>query len=167
VGRDFDVVLNGVSGAAHSLIINGGSIVSAATTTAVRVNRAAVQTIANATSTVIVFDATSVDQRDEHSTSTGLWVCQVPGNYKVRAQVRFGSLDATGVAVIVRIERNGAVVAEKQCRSAGIADETFEVSDLVTCVAGQTIGASVYQASGLPKDITGGAQYSFLTVDPA
>lgn len=165
--RDFDVTLNAVSGAAHSLIVNGGTVVTAATPTAVRVSRSTTQAIANTTNTILICDTEAVDRRGEHDTATGLWTCQVPGTYRVNAVVRFAGLGAAGVVVKLQIERNASAVSVRDYVSAAAADESFGINDLVTVAAGQTIGVGVYQASGSSKNTTAGSQYTFISIEPA
>lgn len=163
----FGSTLNGVSGATVALIVNGGTTVEPALKTLIRVNRSTTQAIPNATRTLLIHDATNVDRREEHNTTTGLATMQYPGPKRVSASVRFAGLGAAGVAVKMYIERNGTEMKVLEFWSTGASDESFSIDDVVDCVAGQTLGVSVYQASGSSKNTTAGSQYTTMTIEHA
>ena len=165
VVQGFDVTMNAVSGAAVALIVNGGTVVEPATKTMIRVFRSSTQAIATATRTLLIHDSTNIDRRDEHNTTTGLATMQYPGPKRVSGTVRFAGLGAAGIAVKMYIERNGSDVKVLDFWSTGASDESFTIEDVVDCVAGQTLGVAVYQASGSTRNTTAGSQYTCMTIE--
>lgn len=128
---------------------------------------ASAQTIVTATATKIQFESEGADSRAEYDNATNFrWICQAPGRYRVHAQTRFATM-ADGVLVSIEIRKNGTATAIHSTHNGAANDECYQVTDVVSCVAGDYIEAFVTHAAGADRDITNSAVRTFMTIDPA
>lgn len=127
----------------------------------VRAHRVADQSINSATWTKVQFNTIGFDARSEFNTTDNRWVCQIPGYYRVKGQVRFSMSGGTQLGIAIR--RNNAQVVAAQAASNGI-EQTFAIDDIVACVAGDYIELFYRQDSGGAASITGNSELTFFSV---
>lgn len=112
----------------------------------------------------VTFGTKTLDTHNAMSGST--YTVQVAGKYRVTAQLGMLATYAAGNTTAVQISKNGTGVAIGDCR-AGSASEAFmtpHVSDILDCVAGDTITIQSYNG-GTGPTFSSGVGYSFVAIE--
>jgi hypothetical protein len=109
-----------------------------------------VQTIANNTLTVVVFNSEDYDKSSEYDNTTGRFTATVPGVYQVGAQIRLSA--AGGGTTAVGVYKNGTLMAEAN-RPNAVAFESIPVSCQLDLVATDFVEIKMLQNSGASRDV--------------
>jgi len=119
------------------------------------------QSINSATWTKVQIDVVNFDTRTEFDTSNNRWVCQIPGCYRVKGQVRFSM--SSGTQLNIAIRKNNSQVVAAQAATNGI-EQTFAIDDIVSCAVGDYLELFYRQDSGGAANITGNSELTFFSV---
>ena len=108
--------------------------------------RTSVQSIPNATDTILIGNLEDYDTHNAHSTSTGIFTCPAPGEYEVMASTHWGA-SGTGVRAM-KIRKNSSTITTTQIP--GLAGSSFStyIFGSIRCVAGDTLDVVVRQDTG-------------------
>ncbi|MHB8188927.1 MAG: hypothetical protein ACYDHP_00575 [Ferrimicrobium sp.] len=102
---------------------------------------------ATVTMTLVPFNTVEFDTTGGFDATTSLYTVSVPGTYRVSVRVKLGNFTPGSSAL--QIYRNGVSLATSESWSL-VAFEGMSMQDLVQCVAGDTISASVALSTAGP-----------------
>ena len=126
-----------------------------------RAYRSGNQSVATAAETDIVFNATSFDDVNGFNTSTGVYTVQVPGKYNVKTSLYISS--AAAEVFTISIYKSSSQVAQRFFTATS--DAMVEVSDVLNCVAGDTIKSTIDSTADTSYTIIGSSSATFMTVE--
>jgi hypothetical protein len=142
------------------------TVLAADNATNVFVTMTAAQTISAAAITTVTFDTVSIDARDEFDAATNhLWICQIPGWYRIQIQLRTG---APGTArITINVLKNGGSVAVTSITAAsGTEPLSLPLASFVVyCAEGDTLRAGTSVATG-SYGLSVGAGVSWMSIQP-
>lgn len=134
--------------------------------TAFRAGLSVAQSIPASTITKVQFNSEAFDIRSEYDNTTNFrWICQIPGIYNVKAQVRFNAM-ATGVAVQIYLRKNNADFANIQQSASGL-DQTVFADSNVQCAIGDYVEVFFRHNDSVARDLTGVATLTYFTITQA
>ena len=134
--------------------------------TAFRAGLTTNQSIAPSTYVKVQFNTEVFDIRSEYDNTTNYrWVCQIPGIYSVKAQVRSSALAADKDTALA-IRKNGNTFAYSQIEATG-QDQSFAVDSNVQCAVGDYVETFFWHTDSTAKDITGVPELTYFTITQA
>lgn len=141
--------------------LSGPSAIAATETTSMRAHASATS-ISGSLTTV---NFTTVDWDDHGGYSAGTYTCPVSGKYQANAALDIGGTFALNTQVDLQLQQNGSVVTEDLVFAGGVVtDENVAVSDMIRCLAGDTIRIQVSSGSTLPTIISSNSKNWFSLV---
>ncbi|GJE77299.1 hypothetical protein [Methylorubrum suomiense] len=148
------------NGAAQTMMIGEKTAVSAYLT--------ADQSIPASTTTVIGFNAVSVDAKGEMDTSTSAFTASKPGTYRFVLAGQINDIDGTKV-VALACRRAGAVFRQSVRKNTGTAGGPVELAWTVDVPlsTGQTVDFTINQSCNTEKLLAGTSQFTTLYVGAA
>lgn len=134
---------------------------------ATKVYNTAVQAIPNGVSTVVAFDAEIFDTDGMHDTVTNnsRITIKTPGLYSITAASDW-AVNATGIRML-EIRKNGAGLPQEFAHQSTPSSSTYARQTMAVTLmlaAGDYIDLSVYQTSGSPLNLSGGAALSAVLI---
>lgn len=126
-----------------------------------RAYRSSNQSVSTAAETDIVFNATTFDDVGGFNTSNGINTIQVPGKYVVKTSVYISS--AASEVFTLSIYKNGVQTAQRFFTATS--DAMVEVSDILNCVAGDTIKSTIDSTADTSYTIIGSSVATFTTIE--
>lgn len=141
---------------------SGPSQIAASELIAARYSTAAGQSIANATSTIVDFGTKDFDTHGSVTTG-GSWIFTAPtsGKYQIQASLNFQAAAAT--FVLIETFKNGSAFSRTYQATSTNAMPGHH-SDIVNCLAGDTLQIRVQQQSGASKSLTTTAIENFVSI---
>jgi hypothetical protein len=134
--------------------------------TAFRAGLSVDQSIPASTITKVQFNSEAFDIRSEYDSTTNYrWICQIPGIYSVKAQVRFSAM-AAGVPVQIYLRKNNADFANIQQPASGV-DQTVFADSNVQCAIGDYVEVFFRHSDSVARDLTGVATLTYFTITQA
>jgi len=118
------------------------------------------QSIPDDTATVIEWNAESYDVGGDFNTGTYTFTAPRTGYYAVSATILQG-VGAVADRVVLSIIKNTTTMANKLDYSDNAGNDSYNIDDVVSCAANDTITIKVLQDSGGARDLALGATYSY------
>lgn len=126
-----------------------------------RAYRSSNQSVATASEVDIAYNATNFDSHSGFDTSTGIYTVQVPGKYKVKTSLYISS--AASEVFTLSIYKNSSQVAQRFFTATS--DAMVDVSDVLDCVAGDTIKSAIDSTADTSYTIIGSSVSTFTTIE--
>lgn len=159
------LVQSGATAWAHKFSTETGSIIPATRTNLIAY-LSSVQSMVDGVATKVEFDTVVVDARGEYDNATNFrWTCQVRGYYRVKFSIDFATLNTSGSAVTLTINKNLTATIKKQTRINGTTNHTFDIEAVIPFTHGDYMEAYCTQASGADEDATGSSVFTFLEIE--
>jgi microcystin-dependent protein len=145
--------------------VQGPAQIQAATVVAASAGRNATQSLANATTTAIVFDSKTIDTTNSFSTSTGLFTCPAPGVYEVTGNLQWAGHNSGLDYIFIWHSRLGNFAATYHTQTAAFDKPMQSLTAIVNCITGDQIGLQALQNSGAAVNIApSGATYTNIHI---
>jgi len=130
----------------------------------VRVYLSSATTIADVTELIIPFDTEGWDTGSDFNTSTYKFTAPNTGYYLVTFRVIIQAAAADD-DIFIYILRNTTKVASNNGVVSKAGYESFEITDTVSCTAGDTIEGKIYHNCGSTRNIAGGTDETYMTIN--
>lgn len=137
--------------------LSGPAVITATDTVACRYTDSSGQAISNSYA-VVKFATKDFDTTSSYSTSTGLFTVPVSGKYAVITTINTTTVTlGSGIGITAAIYKNGSVVSYMaQVQGAGQnVPWLISGSDVISCVAGDTLGVYCYSGTSTTLSTTG------------
>jgi hypothetical protein len=114
------------------------------------------QTIANTTSTAVVFDTEVVDTLGEFNNTTGIFTAKVAGTYLAIVKIEWAAVN-NGVSYYSSLQFNGVTKSEGQINGPATNNISVSLHTIAPLSAGQQIKVMLWQNSGGNESMVGAA----------
>lgn len=112
-------------------------------------------TTISGTLATIVYATEDYDPSSAYNNTTGVYTVVVGGKYQINAALLFAGTIALNNTVVMEIQKNGTVVSRKTVYlPAALTDGSISISDILSCVATDTIRIQVSTNSTAPSIVS-------------